>query len=136
MKYLIWFTYYFTFGEGHQITTYLCIQKDSIQFYVYDVGYMKWKIDTAIKQIYNRRTATHDHYSIYNNGNTSDYFVGIYGASYKDMKAIIHATSSRADIVIFVPDTIIQSDRHQRINLLKFNNGKRHKRKQKLDNAK
>lgn len=95
MKFVLYFHFYILNHESLPITTNMVISEDSLSFYVYDLGYIKWKIDEKHKEILENKKISY----------------GIYFVSFKDIKAIIHISLRSTHIVI------LTGEKHQIIDL-------------------
>lgn len=103
MKYLLYFHFYTVFcGDSinsYPISTVLAVKQDTIIFYSYDVGYIRWKINKTEKEDIRK---DYSHY-YKNRKMRRDYIDAIYFASFKDLRAIIivrSRLSSKAEIKI------------------------------------
>lgn len=94
LKYFLYFHFYLLAGTESNITTIVAISQDSLMFYVYDHGYVRWKIEERIAETY--RKITH-----VNGLSSGVYFSGKYYASCcEGLKALVYVTDHDTDIYI------------------------------------
>lgn len=87
MKYILYFHLYLISHQQYTITTVVAVYQDSVSFYIYNVGYVNWKIDETTKEDI-----------VFHNGKTM--VSAIYLVSFKDLKAIVQITFSKVKITI------------------------------------
>ncbi len=97
MKYILYFHFYaMSCGNSicnYSITTIILIEKDSIMFYIYDLGYISWKIDKKEKEeIVDKRVYRRKYDYI------KPKIEAIYHISYKDIKGFIMILDSKVEI--------------------------------------
>jgi len=95
MKYLIWFTAYAWNGDIHPARNYVMIQQDSIEFYIWDFYYTKWKIEYKLQE-----STVHSHYIWSKQYKQVDHLRATYLISYHGIKGIICIIPERTEIII------------------------------------
>ncbi len=119
MKYILYFHFYaFSYGDTMcypPITTIMTIQKDSIMFYVYDLGYVKWKIDDIIRE----QVLYPDYRYSHGFNHRSSEIQAIYRISYKDITGFITMFKKVIEIRIITDNKpeIIQLRRKSKFKL-------------------
>lgn len=94
MKYILWFTFYILDNDAPlNVRTFILVEKDSVFFYIKDVGYTSWHIDEVVEL---------NHHQPPNHSNNNDYFRASFIISNNlGFKGVILIAKSRADISLF-----------------------------------
>ncbi len=91
MKYFIYFHWYILSHQTHHISTSIRIYQDSLEFYIYDVGYVKWKIDKVLQENISTSVFFHEK-RVYLN---ADYIISL-----KDVVALVSIRNFEAEVQI------------------------------------
>lgn len=86
MKYILYFHYYIMSQQVYNVATVIAIQQDSLSFYVYDVGYVKWRIDEKVMESMSPKD---------NKPSMAIYLISLY-----DLKGIVEVHLRKAYVII------------------------------------